>query len=79
MIPTSELFPLRAIKLLAGPVGDQQELNRRYLLKIDPDRLLSWFRKEAGLEPKAPPYRGWESEAPLLPGIFLVSIFPGRR
>ena len=69
--PAAELFSLHDIRLLAGPLGDQQELNRRYLLKIDPDRLLSWFRKEAGLEPKAPPYRGWESEAPLLPGHIL--------
>ena len=73
----AELFPLRAIKLLAGPVGDQQELNRHYLLKLDPDRLLSWFRKEAGLVPKAPPYRGWESETPLLPGHILGFYLSG--
>jgi len=60
----SEIFPLRAIRLLDGPFARQQEMNRRYLLKLDPDRLLSLFRREAGLEPKAPPYRGWESEPP---------------
>ena len=28
---------------------------------MDPDRYLSGFRSEAGLEPKAPRYGGWES------------------
>ena len=32
-----------------------------YLLRLDPDRLLSGFRKEAGLKPKAEAYGGWES------------------
>ena len=58
------MFPLQAIRLLDGPFARQQDMNRRYLLKLDPDRLLSLFRQEAGLEPKAPPYRGWESEPP---------------
>ena len=33
-----------------------------YLLKLEPDRLLAWFRKEAGLAPRAAVYGGWESE-----------------
>lgn len=71
------LFPLKDVRLLAGPVQTQQELNRQYLLKLDPDRLLSWFRREAGLEQKAPPYRGWESEFPLLPGHILGFYLSG--
>jgi DUF1680 family protein len=71
------LFPLRAIRLLEGPFHRAQELNRRYLLTLEPDRLLSWFRREAGLEPKAPPYRGWESESPLLPGHILGFYLSG--
>jgi hypothetical protein len=40
---------------------------------------LSWFRREAGLQPKAPPYRGWESEPPTLPGHILgFSAIPAR-
>ena len=33
------------------------------LLNYDPDRLLARFREEAGLEPKANPYGGWEAES----------------
>ena len=47
--------------LTGGPLKAQQEQNRQYLLRLDPDRLLSRFRSEAGLKPKAPPYGGWES------------------
>ncbi len=73
----AELFALRDIQLLDGPLKQQQELNRVYLRKLDPDRLLSRFRKEAGLEAKAPPYRGWESESPFLPGHILGFYMSG--
>ncbi len=33
----------------------------KYLLSLEPDRFLHNFRKNAGLEPKAPIYGGWES------------------
>jgi DUF1680 family protein len=72
-----ELFPLRNIRLTGGPLKEQQDLNRKYLLKLEPDRLLSGFRKEAGLEQKAPPYRGWESQAPFLPGHILGFYMSG--
>ncbi len=75
--PKEELFPLRNVRLTGGPLQWQQELNRAYLRKLEPDRLLSWFRKEAGLQPKAPPYRGWESESPLLPGHILGFYMSG--
>ena len=56
-----ELFPLTQVRLTGGPLQAQQEQNRKYLLRLDPDRLLSRFRSEAGLKPKAKPYGGWES------------------
>ena len=55
------VFPLSQIRLTGGPLKWQQEQNREYLLRLDPDRLLSRFRLEAGLKPKAEPYNGWES------------------
>ena len=58
---SENLFPLSRIRLTGGPLQAQQEQNRRYLLRLDPDRLLSRFRLEAGLKPKAEPYNGWES------------------
>ncbi|MEN6309213.1 MAG: beta-L-arabinofuranosidase domain-containing protein [Anaerohalosphaeraceae bacterium] len=71
------MFNLRDVRLLGGPLYKQQEQNRLYLHKLDPDRLLSWFRKEAGLEPKAPPYRGWESEGQPLAGHILGFYMSG--
>lgn len=54
-------FDLRDVRLLDGPFKDAMEADVRYLLEIQPDRLLSEFRAHAGLEPKAPKYGGWES------------------
>lgn len=50
------------VRLLDGPFRHAMEMDSSYLLSLEPDRLLSWFRKEAGLKPKAPVYGGWESE-----------------
>jgi hypothetical protein len=53
-------FPLEQVRLLEGPLKAAQECDRAYLRQVEPDRLLAWFRKEAGLEPKAEAYGGWE-------------------
>src|SRR5258708_25779243 len=55
-------FPLANVRLLNGPFKRAMDLDARYLLSLEPDRLLSWFRKEAGLKPKATNYGGWESQ-----------------
>lgn len=55
-------FDLNQVRLLDGPFKSATELNRQYLLKLEPDRLLAWFRKEAGLKQKAEVYGGWESK-----------------
>ncbi len=49
------------VRLLDGPFRHAMEMDSAYVLSLEPDRLLSWFRKEAGLPPKAPVYGGWES------------------
>ncbi|MGO9480415.1 MAG: glycoside hydrolase family 127 protein, partial [Candidatus Kryptoniota bacterium] len=49
------------VKLLDGPFKHAMEMDSAYMLSLEPDRLLSWFRKDAGLTPKAPVYGGWES------------------
>jgi len=56
-------FSLSDVELLDGPFKHAEELNINSLLKYDPDRLLARFRIEAGLQPKAEPYGGWESES----------------
>jgi DUF1680 family protein len=39
-------------------------MDAKYLLTLEPDRLLHNFRLNAGLAPKAPVYGGWESQEP---------------
>ena len=53
-------FDLADVRLLDGPFRRAMALDAEYLLRLEPDRLLSWFRKEAGLRPKAEVYGGWE-------------------
>lgn len=60
--PKTVTFDLRDVKLLDGPFKTAMELNAKYLLSLDSDRLLSGVRQNAGLLPKAPRYGGWESQ-----------------
>src|SRR5579863_1873048 len=57
----AEDFDLRDVRLLDGPFKQAMDLNSRYLLSLEPDRFLCYFRKNAGLEPKAQAYGGWEA------------------
>jgi DUF1680 family protein len=59
---TVEPFPLRQVVLLESPFRDAMESNAKYLLGLDPDRLLHNTRQYAGLEPKGALYGGWESK-----------------
>ena len=62
--PAARPFALRDVRLLDGPFRAAQERDAAYLMALDPDRLLHNFRVNAGLEPKAPVYGGWESQEP---------------
>ena len=53
-------FSLCDVILLDGPLKHARDLNVRTLLQYDCDRLLAPYRKEAGLEPKAPAYPNWD-------------------
>ena len=55
-------FSLTDVKLLDGPFLHAADLNAKTLLNYEPDRLLSKFYTEAGLDPKADHYMGWEDE-----------------
>jgi len=63
-------FPLADIRLLPGPVLDALQVNRRYLMGLDPDRLLHSFRITAGLPSSASPLGGWEAPDNELRGHF---------
>jgi len=56
-----EPFDLSEVKLLDSPFKQAMDLNASYLLSLEPDRFLHYFRVNAGLQPKAPAYGGWES------------------
>jgi DUF1680 family protein len=53
-------LPLSAVRLTAGPLKRAQDLDAAYLLSLEPDRMLAFYRTRAGLEPKAQPYDGWD-------------------
>ncbi|MHB8971360.1 MAG: glycoside hydrolase family 127 protein [Pirellulaceae bacterium] len=55
-------FALSDVRLLPGPFKVGQDIAVEYLLRFEPDRFLANFRKEAGLQPKAEHYGGWESQ-----------------
>jgi len=54
-------LPLSAVRLTGGPLKNAQDLDARYLLALEPDRMLAGYRLRAGLEPKAKGYGGWDS------------------
>lgn len=56
-----QVFPLSDVRLLDGPFKHAMEMDARYMLELSPDRLLAPYFKTAGLKPKAPQYKGWES------------------
>jgi hypothetical protein len=55
-------LPLGAVRLTGGPLKQAQDLDAKYLLALEPDRMLAFYRKRAALEPKAPPYGGWDGD-----------------
>jgi uncharacterized protein len=63
-------FELRDVRLLAGPLREPLEQNRKYLLSLDVDRLVHNFRINAGLSSKAQPLGGWEAPDCELRGHF---------
>ncbi|NOR67412.1 MAG: hypothetical protein GQ528_08650, partial [Woeseiaceae bacterium] len=53
-------LPLSKVRLFGGPLKQAQDLDARYLLELEPDRMLAYYRQRADLEPKAKPYTGWD-------------------
>ena len=55
-------FPLNQVRLLDSPFKEAMEINRAYLLKLDPDRMLWPFHERAGLPTTGERYGGWEQK-----------------
>lgn len=54
-------FKLDQVRLLTSPFLSAEQIDLAYMLKLNPDRLLSPFLREAKLQPKAPSYGNWEN------------------
>src|SRR5512147_1125631 len=53
--------PLERVRLTGGPLKRAQEADGKYLLSLDPDRMMAYYRIRAGLTQKAAPYdNGWD-------------------
>jgi DUF1680 family protein len=57
--------------LTGGPLKHAQDLDSDYLLKLEPDRMLAYFRLRAGLKSKARGYGGWDGDNKNLTGHIL--------
>jgi uncharacterized protein len=57
---TARPLPLSGVRLLGGPLKQAQDADIRYLLELEPDRMLAYYRQTAGLTPRAKPYGGWD-------------------
>jgi len=54
-------FPLSDIHLTGGPFEASHEATAKYLLTLEPERLLAGFRVNSGLKAKGEIYGGWET------------------
>ncbi|MBK8980218.1 MAG: glycoside hydrolase family 127 protein [Planctomycetes bacterium] len=66
--PLARPLPLSSVRLTDGPLQRAQALDARYLLTLEPDRMLALFRVRAGLQPKGEPYGGWDGDGRNLTG-----------
>jgi DUF1680 family protein len=55
-------LPLHDVRLLGGPLKTAQDADITYLLELEPDRMLAFYRQNAGLAPKAKGYGGWDGD-----------------
>src|SRR5437868_12571004 len=63
-------FPMKQVRLLAGPCQQMQEKNRQYLHSLPNDRLVHSFKITAALPSSVAPFGGWEKPDCELRGHF---------
>src|SRR5579864_7248066 len=61
-------LPLNHVRLTGGPLQVAQQADAKYLLELEPDRVLAYLRQRAGLKPKAEGYGGWDGPGRNLTG-----------
>ncbi len=57
----AQSLDLTSVRLTGGPLKQAQDVTAKYLLKLEPDRMLAGYRIRAGLKPKAEGYNGWDA------------------
>jgi len=68
LVLQAEPLPTSHVRLTGGPLKHAQDLDAAYLLELEPDRMLAFYRERAGLEPKGEPYGGWDGPGRNLTG-----------
>jgi DUF1680 family protein len=61
-------LPLSSVRVTGGPLKTAQDLDARYLLELEPDRMLAYLRQRAGLPARDEPYGGWDGAGRQLTG-----------
>ena len=61
-------IPLHKVRVTGGPLQHAQEITGAYLLSLNPDRMMAYYRVRAGLAQKAEPYAGWDGPGKNLTG-----------
>ncbi len=64
-------LPLSAVRLTGGPLRHAQDLDAATLLRLEPDRMLAPYLRQAGRKPKAEGYGGWDGGGRNLTGHLL--------
>ncbi len=64
-------FSNTSVRLNSSWIKQREDLNTKYLLSLDPDRLLHNFKVNAGLPSTAKPLEGWEAPQIGLRGHFV--------
>lgn len=59
--PQLQTFPLSDVKLLDGPFKHAEQNDLKYVMSLDPDRLLTPYRLESGIRTESKSYGNWES------------------
>ena len=56
-----QTFKLQEVRLTDGPFKNAQDVDMKYILDLEPDRLLAPYLIDAGFPPKEERYGNWES------------------
>ncbi|MBV1908426.1 MAG: glycoside hydrolase family 127 protein [Kangiellaceae bacterium] len=60
-VETITPIPLKEVRITDGPFFHAQQTNLKYLLAMDPERLLAPYRREANLPSESKSYPNWEN------------------